>query len=60
MIMRGGTPAAKLTSAGKIELKFGMLKDKISHIPDEFFFDPLPEEELRLWEGNDAGPFRYR
>ena len=20
-------------------------------LPDSFFFDPLPEEELRLWEG---------
>jgi hypothetical protein len=22
-------------------------------IPDAFFFDPLPEEELKLWEGGD-------
>jgi hypothetical protein len=21
------------------------------NIPDEFFFDPLPEDELRRWEG---------
>jgi hypothetical protein len=28
----------------------GLLKGKYD-LPDEFFFDPLPEEELRLWEG---------
>jgi hypothetical protein len=22
-------------------------------LPDSFFFDPLPEEELKLWEGRD-------
>ena len=22
-------------------------------LPDSFFFDPLPEEELRLWEGGE-------
>jgi prevent-host-death family protein len=22
-------------------------------LPDSFFFDPLPEEELRLWEGRE-------
>jgi hypothetical protein len=32
--------------------RFGALKGKID-LPDEFFFDPLPEEELRLWEGAD-------
>lgn len=29
--------------------KFGSLKDKI--VLDDSFFDPLPEDELRLWEG---------
>jgi hypothetical protein len=32
--------------------RFGALKDKLS-LPDAFFFDPLPEEELKLWEGGD-------
>jgi prevent-host-death family protein len=60
VIMRGKNPVAKLTSIGpqKLKRQFGMLKDKIPHIPDEFFFDPLPEEELRLWEGGDEDPFR--
>lgn len=38
-------------NAGKPRLSFGMLKGKVPPIPDAFFFDSLPEEELRLWEG---------
>ncbi len=37
------------------ERKPGMLKGKIE-IPDEFFFEPLAEEELRAWEGSNASP----
>lgn len=29
----------------------GLWKDKLDKIPDSVWFDPLPEEELRLWEG---------
>jgi prevent-host-death family protein len=60
VIMRGKTPVAKLTSlaAPKLKRSFGMWKDKVPHIPDEFFFEPLPEEELRLWEGDDEDPLR--
>jgi prevent-host-death family protein len=55
VITRGNTPVVQLTPVAnkKRKLKFGMLKGKIPHLPDEFFFDPLPEEELRLWEGED-------
>lgn len=28
----------------------GALKGIWPEIPDSFFFDPLPEEELRLWD----------
>jgi hypothetical protein len=28
---------------------FGILKGKL-RLPDSFFFDPLPEEELEAWE----------
>ena len=51
VIARAGKPVAKLVpipTTGKRRL--GLL----SHIkppPDSFFFDPLPEDELRLWEG---------
>ena len=55
VIMRGKKPVARLTAvtATKRRLTFGMFKGRIPNIPDAFFFDPLPEEELRLWEGAD-------
>ena len=28
----------------------------IPPLPDSFFFDPLPEDELRLWEGHGPDP----
>ena len=31
----------------------GALKGKLD-LPDSFFFDPLPEDELRLWWRDDA------
>ena len=40
--------------AGKRGLA-GILKGKVEPLPDSFFFDPLPEDELRLWEGRDEG-----
>lgn len=60
VIMRGKTPVARLESiaSGKPKLVFGMLKGKAPPIPDAFFFDPLPEEELRLWEGGDEDSVR--
>jgi prevent-host-death family protein len=60
VIMRGKTAVARLTSmpTEKRKPSFGMLKGKIPALPDEFFFDPLPEDELRLWEGDDEGALR--
>jgi prevent-host-death family protein len=57
VIMRGKTPVARLTAVAKKKGKRvpGMLKGKIS-LPDAFFFDPLPEDELRAWEGEHEGP----
>ena len=51
VIARNGKPVARLVkTGGKIgKRKFGIMKGKIT-IPDSFF-DPLPEEELALWEG---------
>ena len=50
IIARNGTPVAQLV---KVKLggkrQPGMLKGKIALT--DAFFDPLPEEELRLWEG---------
>lgn len=58
VIMRGKNPVARLEPMAKKKgpRLAGMLKGKIPDLPDEFFFDPLPEEELRLWEGEDEGP----
>jgi prevent-host-death family protein len=57
VIARGKKPVARLVPMGvpAHELRrraFGILKGKLK-LPDSFFFDPLPEEELKLWEGKD-------
>ena len=50
VIARNGKPVARLVKCKpKGKPKFGSWKGKIE-IPDSFF-DPLPEEELKLWEG---------
>ena len=55
VIARGDKPVAKLTAAGLVKRRprLGALKGKLPPIPDAFFFDPLPEEELAAWEGGD-------
>lgn len=60
VIMRGKAPVARLTpiEAKPMKRVFGMLKGKIPNLPNEFFFDPLPEEELRLWDGEGEDPLR--
>ena len=60
VILRGKEPVARLAPLESKTMKrcFGMLKGKIPNLPDEFFFDPLPEEELRLWEGEGEDPLR--
>ena len=59
IIARGKEPVVRLTPVAKSQIKRkpGLLKG-LADIPDEFFFDPLPEDELRLWEGLDADPLR--
>jgi prevent-host-death family protein len=54
VIARGREPAVRLTPVGKLapKRKFGSMKG-LYDIPDAFFFDPLPEEELKLYEGAD-------
>ncbi len=51
VVARGKDPVAKIVpviSKVKPKRKFGALKGKIRIGPE--FFDPLPEEELKLWE----------
>ncbi len=52
-ILRGDTPVAKLVPVPKrLEpRKPGRLKGLI--LMDDSFFEPLPEDELRFWEGQD-------
>jgi prevent-host-death family protein len=53
MIARGPEPVARLVPLNPaVRRRFGALAGKIN-LPDEFFFDPLPEDELRRWEGRD-------
>ena len=54
VIARRDKPAVKLTPVGNRALKrqFGAMKG-LYDLPDAFFFDPLPEAELRLYEGRD-------
>lgn len=50
VISRRGEPVARLVGCkARSKRQPDVLKGKLT-IPDEFF-DPLPEEELREWEG---------
>ncbi len=50
IIARGQTPVAKLVPIKeKPKRQFGLYAGLATVGPE--FFDPLPEEELRLWEG---------
>jgi prevent-host-death family protein len=51
VIARGRTPVARLVpyQAEPPERGFGSMKGKVWL--DESFWEPLPEEELKLWEG---------
>ena len=52
MIARNGKPVARLVQIRQRgKPVFGSMKGLIEL--DDSFFDPLPEEELRLWEGGD-------
>lgn len=58
VIARGKEPVARLepVTARTTKREPGFLKGKVE-IPDAFFFDPLPEDELALWEGS-SDPLR--
>ena len=50
LITRRGKPVARLVACKPRKKRLpGRLKSKVV-IPDDFF-DPLPEEELKAWEG---------
>jgi prevent-host-death family protein len=60
VIARGAEPVVKLTPVKPAKKKpyFGSHAGQFPDIPDSFWFDPLPEDELRLWEGSDDDPLR--
>lgn len=47
VIARAGTPIAQLSPVGRIDLQFGGCEVEVG----DAFFEPLPEEDLVLWEG---------
>ncbi len=50
VIARRGEPVARLVRCKpKGKRQFGAMKGQV--VIDDGFFDPLPEEELRAWEG---------
>ena len=50
VIARSGKPVARLVQfQERGKRQFGSMKGRIEL--DDSFFDPLPEEELALWEG---------
>ena len=63
IIARGDKPVVKLILAGdkpKPRRQPGMLKGVIAEFPDSVFFDPLPEDELKLWEeGCESDPLNW-
>jgi prevent-host-death family protein len=57
VIARGDKPVVKVVpveSAPKKKRVAGAMKGIWPDLPDAFFFDPLPEEELAAWEGRDS------
>ena len=57
VIARGKKPVARLVPIGVPshvlrKRTFGAFKGKLG-LPDSFFFDPLPEDELKRWQEAD-------
>jgi len=56
IIARGDKPIAKLSPAEPVAKKPrtpGAMKHLLGKIPDDIWFEPLPEDELKLWEGGE-------
>jgi prevent-host-death family protein len=54
VIARAGKPVARLVPLPVAAEAPARVPGRLKHLgcpPDSFFFDPLPENELRLWEG---------
>jgi prevent-host-death family protein len=51
VIAKDGEPMVRLVPITKSGFRFGGLEHLKGTVPD--FFEPMPEEELRLWEGRE-------
>lgn len=47
VLAKAGKPYARLAPLSRRDRTLGFLEGKL----DDSFFDPLPEEELKAWEG---------
>ena len=55
VISKGHKPVVRLVPITQQPFKIGLLKDQLGQAPD--FFEPMPDDELDLWEGgSDVGP----
>ena len=50
IIAKGRVPVARIVAIPQGRFKIGLWKGKVSG-PGPDFFEPLSEDELRLWEG---------
>jgi len=60
IITRHNKPVAKLVPIPAAQPRVPGAWKHLTPPPDSLFFDPLPEEELRLWEGtseHDTTPY---
>jgi prevent-host-death family protein len=56
IIMRRDKPVARLVVANDKQARKGRIAGtmpELAAIPDDFFFKPLDEEDLKLWEGRE-------
>lgn len=50
IIAKGNKPVVRLVAISQNRFQFGLLRDRLVD-PGPDFFQPLDEEELKLWEG---------
>lgn len=49
VIAKGSKPVVRLVPVPQSGFRLGLLEGKVGTVPD--FFEPLPPDELDLWEG---------
>ena len=49
VITKGAKPVVRLVPIPQSGFRFGLLEEKVGTVPD--FFEPMSEEDLKLWEG---------